>query len=809
MSDAGFADARTRPQSTARLFAGAMAVALVAAASPGWAQESRAADSTSGQTSPGPPREPDRDVHGAVGPDGLSPDELLLEADQVTRDDANHKLIATGHVQARYQGRTLRGQEIEYDTETQLITTHGPAEVIDTDGTVEYGDHMVLDQHLRAGAATGFASRQTNNIKIAAATAVRRSENITELDRAIFTPCAICTKSGSPSQPTWSIQAEKVVDDKDRRLVFYRHAVIRVKGIPIFYAPILWTPDANAGATSGFFPPRVSVSRRRGFSYEQPYLWVISPSQDLEISPQINTKLNPFLNFDYRKRFWSGELDARFGYTYEADSNSEGDRFGPETSRSYILADGLFQIDRNWRWGFSAERTSDPTLFDRYDTPNVYENRGLFDDEQRRLTSQLYSVRQDDQSYISVSALAFQSLRPFVDPITGQFFKNPQTGQLLVENDKALPVIMPMAEARWDPQFPILGGRVRLQASGVSLTQNQALLDPCGPGSTEFHCTPPLNIPGIDEARVTVQGEWRWTYVAGGARFDPYLSARGDAYSVDDIPGFTSRQSIQRGDATAGLDFSYPLVRRFDGGSLVIEPLLYGAISPSIRKDDRVPNLDSLSFNLDENNLFSPDKFSGFDVFEGGARLNAGVRFTANWDNGPWGWFLFGRSFRTNEAYPITFDGLNQDLKDWVVAFQTTPMKGLMAFARANIDDRGNFQRGEAGIDWDFSRAHGYVRYFKDDLDPFQPGFRREDAELSSDLLITRHWGLVVDVTRDLQAHLWRRSEAGVLYQDDCIRAALVYQRNETGLLGPTDAVFLHVNLPILGSAGFKRYDDH
>jgi LPS-assembly protein len=75
--------------------------------------------------------------------------------------------------------------------------------------------------------------------------------------------------------------------------------------------------------------------------------------------------------------------------------------------------------------------------------------------------------------------------------------------------------------------------------------------------------------------------------------------------------------------------------------------------------------------------------------------------------------------------------------------------------------------------------------------------------------LITQHWGVVADVTRDLDKRLWRRSEVGVMYQDDCIRAAVVYQRNETGLLGPTDAVVLHVSLPILGTAGFKRYDDH
>jgi LPS-assembly protein len=786
----------------------AVALTLVAA-HPASAQSDAPLKSKSSLDTSGPPREPDRATEGPAGPDGLSPGEMLLTADSVTRDDVNHKMIATGHVEARYEGRTLRGEEVEFDTVTGLITTNGPSQIIDTDGTVEYGDHLVLDQHLQAGAATGFASRQNQGVKIASATAVKRSETITELDRAIFTPCVLCTKDGHTSQPTWSIQADKVIDDKTKGLIFYRHAIIRVKGIPIFYAPILWTPNDKTKEASGFFPPRVSVSQRRGFSWEQPYLWVISPSQDLEVSPQINTKLNPFLNLDYRKRFWSGEFEARLGYTYEANSDSEGHRFGAETSRSYILANGAFQIDNNWRWGFAAERTSDATLFDRYDIPNVYQNRGLFDDDQRRLTSQLYAVRQDDDSYISVSALAFQSFRPYINPVTGQFFKDPKTGQLLVENNDALPVAAPLIEARWDPRQPILGGRLRFLATGVALDQNQASLDPCGAGSTEFSCLPPPNIPGIDERRGTAQVDWRWSFLAGAVRIDPFLNAQGEAYNLTDLPSATKNLTVERGDATAGADFSYPLMRRFDWGTMVVEPLADVAVSPAVHLNPNIPNEDSLSFTLDENNLFSPDKFTGFDVYEGGARVNAGVRTTVNVDNGAWGWFLFGRSFRTNQAFPVGLSGLNHDLQDWVIAAEATPVPGVTAFGRADISSSGAFDRAEAGIDWTYNRAHGFVRYFKDDLDPFTPGFRRQDAELSTDVLIITHWGVVVDVTRDLDKRLWRRSEIGVMYQDDCLRATLTYQRNETGLLGPTDAVFLRMSLPILGSTGFKRYDDH
>ena len=40
---------------------------------------------------------------------------------------------------------------------------------------------------------------------------------------------------------------------------------------------------------------------------------MISPYADLTVSPQINTKVNPFLNARYRQRFYSGDVDRSPG----------------------------------------------------------------------------------------------------------------------------------------------------------------------------------------------------------------------------------------------------------------------------------------------------------------------------------------------------------------------------------------------------------------------------------------------------------------------------------------------------------------
>jgi len=842
MGDAGSPGRKWKTAVKARLFAGAAALALLTA--PAFAQS----------PAEPPPTPSNADL---AGLDGLQEGGLFLEAETIVEDQANNTLTARGNVVARYEQRTLRAQEIIYDTVTGRVIARGNAEILQPDGTVQYAEEIELDDQLRAGVAVGFAARQEYNAKIAAATAVRRSETVNELNRAIFTPCEICTPDGRPKQPTWSIQAEKIVQDRDRQLVYYRNAVVKAWGVPVFYTPVLWHPDPTAERSSGLLMPDITVSDRRGLSYEQPYLWVISPYQDLVISPQINTKVNPFLNLDWRKRFWSGLVQARAGVTHEQRFDSDGDKFGEESTRGYVLADGDFQLTPAWRWGFTAERVSDDTLFDRYAIDDVYAERGYFHSERRRLTSQAYAIRQTERSFLSISALSFQSLRPtyLLDRSTGapdfsECAPSPAAVDIArciySEDEGFLPVIAPLVEARWEPQGKIAGGRLRLRADAVALTRSEdagGLYVENGPGGRLYTARPgDPRRPGVDMARAGFGADWRRTITTrGGVRIEPFLEARGDLYRLSDLDGGTREASFGRATATAGLDVRYPLIRRTEWGSVVLEPMAQLAISPDADLDERLPNEDGLWFETDETNLFRPDRLTGFDLHEGGARLTVGGQATINWGDGRFARGFVGRSFRADEQpslrvrdytdpldtdpvdpnTPRIFDptGLADRSSDWILAGQARPLGNLSLWGRARIDDSGDLRRGEAAANWDFERARGFLRYvidkdaFFDDpeREGYFPTFQEvEDLQVGGEVMATRNWGVVFDATRDFNNNLWRRSEIGLLYIDECTRIELVYERNETELggFGRSESILLRLNLATLGDAGYRRYDE-
>jgi LPS-assembly protein len=750
----------------------------------------------------------------ATPSDGLTDEGYYLESDLLIRDDVNQIMTARGKVQSRYQGRTLRADEVIYNSKTGEIVANGHVQLVNPDGTAEFADHLELDKDMKAGFAENFAARLDQNMKIASVTAVRRNANIQELNRAIYTPCEVCAEK---PRPTWSVSADKIVQDKQKQLIYYKNATIHLWGAPILYLPLFWHPDPQAKRSSGFLAPKIDFSKGRGTSYNQPYYYVISPSSDVIIAPQISTGVNPFLNVNYRKRFYSGTIEARGGFTYDKDFDIHGDRFGQSTARSYILANGKFDIDEKWKWGFTAERVSDALLFDKYKINDVYVQRGLFTSDDHRLVSQLFATRQDQRSWFSVSAVSVQGLR-----VVGI---NPTTNSAnAFENSGAFPLIGPLVEARWEPDSPVLGGRLRLQGSGVMLNRSESQY-----GEPPYYLPDYKGQSGVDSSRASFKADWRSSTIVGnGLKVSPFAQARGDAYSIKSYVspaaaalGDDSKDTYTRALGVGGVDLSLPFYKPLkNGGNIVLEPLAQVAVGSD---SSRVPtvvarngtttylyNEDSATLEFDETNLFSANKSPGFDLYEGGQRLNVGGRATYTLPGGRSGSVLVGRSFRS-EFDPLipARTGLQSKSSDWIVAATVTPIRGITAFARTRLDsDTQEIRRLETGLDAFTTRGYASVRYLKDELDA--NGLRQENFEARAELKVTKHFSVTTFGQRDMVQDVWRRRDIGVAYQDDCIRIDVIYQQQDRyaqtaqGLrLQPDRTIVFSLSFATLGAAGY------
>jgi LPS-assembly protein len=218
----------------------------------------------------------------------------------------------------------------------------------------------------------------------------------------------------------------------------------------------------------------------------------------------------------------------------------------------------------------------------------------------------------------------------------------------------------------------------------------------------------------------------------------------------------------------------------------------------------KIPNEDSVALEFDSTNLFSTNRFPGFDLYEGGQRVNVGGRASFNWGAGRSASVLVGRSFRAdpNPSFYLG-SGLEGTSSDWVTAVTLNPIKGLQLFSRSRLDsDTLRVRREEAGLDVNLWRISASARYLYTERD--SSGLRTESVNLGASAALTKHWGVSVATVRDLDAGLWPYSRFSVYYQDECIRVDVIWTQDQTfaRTIAPSNSIQLRLTLATLGGQG-------
>ena len=708
---------------------------------------------------------------------------VLLEADVITHDETNQTIIAEGDVQVRQGDRTIRADTLEYNLETGQVHARGNVQIASDDGAIEYAEEVQLDAKLNIGVATNLQARFGPEGRLAAHSALRRGEGRNELRHVIYTSCPVC-EGDEDRPPTWTLRARRAIQDQDKRIISYRGAVLEVVGVPILYMPYFAHPDPSVGRASGLLTPDIGTDRRLGFSYEQPYYWAISPYQDATFSLLASENVSPLYGLQYRKRFWSGDLEINGTVTQEQDFDNEGNTFGDDTLRSSIFARGEFEINPYWSWGFGAERITDDEYLRRYGISGAGDRRGPYVGESSRLISQLFAIGQDAHSYSSVALVSFQDVS--------------ETSDLPV----FLPTVAPYLDISRVLTDPWLEGQVRLNANAVALQRDD---DP-----TTASIEP-------DTARLSLGASWRRDWIFGpGMVASPFVEGRGDLYRVETALGGDT-ETFSRALGLAGAEISWPFMRAGESFDLVVEPVAMAAYATDEADDDRIVNEDSLAFELDDSNLFRPNAAPNYDLWEPGGRLSLGLRATARAHTGQSASVLFGRRWRS-EAASTSITGANgetsfgpttnldEKASDWVGAVQTDLGRNFGAEIRFRLeDDSLELQRLDADIRGAIGRFSARARYYSVD-EAFLPSAQTPAEQIAATVGVelARGWRTQFGLTRDLDNAINLRQEIRAIYEDDCTFLEITYSRSETssGSLGPSEGLQIRIGFTSLGVFG-------
>lgn len=137
-----------------------------------------------------------------------------------------------------------------------------------------------------------------------------KKNNITQINKGVFTSCKKNDKC-----PPWSIQAQKIKHNKNRKQLIYENALLKIYDFPVVYFPKFFHPDPTVERQSGILVPILNESQILGSSLQIPYFKVLSRNSDITFRPNIFDSNVLLLQSEYRSKKEYSTLLADFGFT--------------------------------------------------------------------------------------------------------------------------------------------------------------------------------------------------------------------------------------------------------------------------------------------------------------------------------------------------------------------------------------------------------------------------------------------------------------------------------------------------------------
>lgn len=685
-----------------------------------------------------------------------------FEADRLSYDDKAGIVTATGMVHITRKGQTLIADEVVYDRNSGQVTARGHVRLTDDKGNVATANEMQLTEELHDGIIENMLLVLHDGSRLAARTGARQGQT-DRIDHGVYSPCSLCSKG--KERPIWRIKAVRVTLDNNKKRVFYRDAYLEFFNVPLLYFPAFSHPSPDSARATGFLKPEIKSSQNLGFSLAAPYYIPFTPWRDITLTPTIYTNERPALGIEYRERIrgFLGDGTLRIGgtatYVRERDVNnvSTGDDIG----RGFAFVDATLQHGPQWRSSLTINASSDDTFLRRYD---ISTNDTL----RSRYTLERFGT----DSYFSFEMLGFQPLR------LGRT-------QGLVPND------LPSFTYWWRSTPLIFGGRLTVTANTASIFRTS------GADSQRASLTLNYDIPWISPNGLI----WNFTQQLRGDVYYQTSSALQDTLSA----AYLGSDGVQTRFLPFGaIKVSWPLVGTALGGQQILEPILQLVVSPTDDKFGLIANEDSRVIDLDETNLFSLNRFPGYDRSDGGTRITYGLHWTLDLDR-PGLFHHFGistevgqsyRTSRTSINFPVG-TGLSNQVSDIVGRTSLHFAERFSLVHRFRLDHDGLvLRRNELDGIYDDKRFHVSIGYSNlnrgvginstsasslTNVLAIEDIQDRQEIRGSARVRLTEKWSIIgssiYDITGNAQPI---RNSVGLLYTDDCFAIGFNWRRNYT-----------------------------
>ena len=652
----------------------------------------------------------------------------LISADEVVYDQDLGIITARGNVELSREGRILLADTVSYNTRNKVVSASGNVSLLEPGGDIIFGNYVELTDDMREGFIRDVRLLLADDSRIAADTGLRSEGDRTVYRRAVYSPCQLC-RDDPDRPPLWQIKAEKVVHDQEEHRIRYRNARLEMFGVPALYTPYMSHPDPTVDRASGFLSPTFGLSKVLGGTAQFPYYWAISPTTDATFEPILTTKQGIVLAGEFRQLLPFG------GYRIEgsgtiADRENDDGSISNDVLRGHIDASARFDINETWRSGIDVERSTDDTYLRLYKIKR-----------DAALTSNAFVEGLRGRSYAAANAYVYQGLRAR-------------------DRNRELPVVLPMLDYNYVSEPLVADSRVKLDANLAVLTRPE----------------------GRDTRRLALRSGWEVPFVDPiGGLYTAFASLAADGYWTEDFDpdsdevdpaGPTDTDLAGRIFPQAALQWRYPWVSHGEALTQVVQPVAQVVVGPTGGNSKNIPNEDSLDFEFDDTNLFSVNRFPGFDRVDPGQRIDYGLLWQGQADYGGSASAFLGQSFRlqTEKGLFEEDSGVRDKLSDIVGRIGVQPFSYTDLLYRFRLDkDTFAPRRNEVDLVTGPPALNLTLTYlFAEDTTATTTFGKREEVRARIDSQFNQYWSGFVSTRRDLRRDASLVNSIGFDYEDEC-----------------------------------------
>lgn len=581
----------------------------------------------------------------------------VIDADEVEYDDNSQTVTAKGHVEIFRDEYTLKADKITYNKNTKKAYALGNVIMLSPNGDIIKSNNIEVDNVLKQAITELATARFNNDSKFTAEKVHYYYPNITIFKNVSYTPCALCEGKA----PEWQIKSSKVSYEKEKN-VSYLHNIFEIYGVPVLYIPYFATSAPDAPPRSGFlFPKHYKYKDIYGYGIMVPYYYRIADNKDLLYSPIITTKQGILHQAQFRHLLKDGSYEIGGNYIHTKDRaivKVPNERYHTEGKMNYRFND-------KWFMDAKIDRVSDKSYLHNY-----------WDKNFNHLTSNASFYYVDGRDHGSIETYSFQGLRE-------------------QDSKRTDPSILPLMNYHTEHFAP--GGKYTFETNVVNVARSHA----------------------VNSSRISTKLGWDKTYYYNYQEVSILRSFKMDMYNFKDKRDAEASSSVTNNKkqvvrAVPELEvvWKYPLVSKSAKNSFYLEPVVDLIVSPNTSKNDEIINEDSQAVEITDANLFSSNRYSGFDRVESGTRVSYGAFASGIIENGMEYNALLGQSyiFKKNDDYGIESGMRDKNFSDYVGRTGFKPNKFFELYYRGRLDSRTyDLRRNEIGTNFDMNVTHDII----------------------------------------------------------------------------------------------------